>query len=291
MVAKLSYKIICIAILLITCLIVSIIFFVNKSSSKTQALPQKDYISLPIIMYHEIKTFKLGKDVITPYEFESDLNFLSLNGYNTINMTQLIEYVYNNTNLPSNPIIISFDDGYLNNYKYGYPLLKKYNMKIVLSVIGKNTDDFTRIPDNNIDYSHVTWDQLNEMLSSGYVEVQNHTYNLHSIGRRRVGCMQMSGESIDSYEKILTEDVGGLQKKLTELTGNTPNTFTYPYGQFNKNTNEVLKKLGFKATLSCKYGINKITKNKEDLYELKRICRSHGYSIEKVLKDGYKALK
>jgi hypothetical protein len=54
----------------------------------------------------------------------------------------------------------------------------------------KNTDDFTQIPDNNIDYSHVTWDQLDEMLSCGLVEVQNHTYNLHSITKNRYGCMQ-----------------------------------------------------------------------------------------------------
>jgi len=205
-----------------------------------------DPVYLPIMMYHEVKAFKAGKDVILPWEFESDLKYLSENNYTTITMNDLIDYVYNDAPLPEKPIILSFDDGYLNNYVYVLPLLKQYNMKIVLSIIGKNTDDFTNIPDDNLDYSHVTWDQLNEMLDSGCVEVQNHTYNLHKYTKSRIGCMQRSNESDADYEKILTEDIGMLQEKITSMTGYTPTTFAYPYGAFCKNTEVVLKKLGLR---------------------------------------------
>jgi len=254
-------------------------------------LLKKDPVCVPIIMYHEVKTFKLGKDVISPYEFESDLKYLSANNYTAITMTQLIDYVYKNKDLPQNPIILSFDDGYLNNYIYVLPLLKKYNTKIVFSIIGKNTDDFTRIPDKNIDYSHVTWDQLNEMIDSELVEVQNHTYNLHFYNKGRIGCAQISGESLTHYEKIMTEDIGAFQKEITAMTGETPNTFAYPYGRSSKNTDAILKGLGFKATLSCDYGVNLITKDKNELYDLKRIARSHGHSIEKLLPEAMKTLK
>ena len=260
------------------------IFQINVISSEHQ-------IILPIIMYHEVKTFGLGKDVITPYELESDLKYLKENNYTTITMAQLIDYVYNSTELPQKPIILSFDDGYLNNYIYVLPLLKKYDMKIVFSVIGKNTDDFTRIPDNNIDYSHVTWDQLNEMQSSGYVEIQNHSYNLHRVSKGRIGCIQKFGESLSHYEQIMTEDIAKYQEEITLHTGRTPNTFTYPYGNSTKNTNLILKKIGFKASLSCKYGINLISKNPEILFGLKRICRSHGHGIEKMIKGAMKTLK
>ena len=242
-------------------------------------------------MYHEIKTYKVGKDVITPYEFESDLKYLQKNKYSTLTMTQLIEYVNDDVPLPDNPIILTFDDGYLNTYLNAFPLLKEYHMKIVFSIIGKNTDDFTRIPDNNADYSHVTWNQLNEMLDSGYVEVQNHTYNLHSLNNKRVGCMQTSAESFTQYEKILTEDIGKFQEQLTMMTGDTPNTFAYPYGRFNANTDLILKNLGFQATLSCQYGINRITKEPDSLFDLKRICRAHGQSLENVLKEALKTVE
>jgi peptidoglycan/xylan/chitin deacetylase (PgdA/CDA1 family) len=148
------------------------------------------------MMYHEVKTYKTGKDVITPYEFESDLKYLQSNNYNTITMAQLIDYVDNGTELPENPIILSFDDGYLNNYVYAYPLVKKYDMKMVLSIIGKSTDDFTRIPDDDLDYSHVTWMQINEMTDSGCVEIQNHSYNLHKITKGSTGRKQKRGETL-----------------------------------------------------------------------------------------------
>jgi peptidoglycan/xylan/chitin deacetylase (PgdA/CDA1 family) len=207
-------------------------------------------------------------------------------------MSDLINYVYEDLELPENPIILSFDDGYLTTYRYVYPLLKKYDMKIVLSIVGKSTDDFSKVVDENLDYAHLTWDQLNEMKQSGYVEIQNHTYNLHKVNNGRYGCYQKKNESLSDYEAVISEDVGTLQAKIKEVTGYEPNTFTYPYGKYNDNTESIIKKLGFKATLSCTYGVNVITVNNTDaLFGLKRICRSHNQSIQKLIKGGMETLK
>ncbi len=249
-----------------------------------EAEPAEEVVYLPIIMYHEVKPYKAGRDVISPWEFESDLKYLTENGYTTVTMSDLINYVYQDIPLPEKPIILTFDDGYLNNYVYVLPLLEKYHMKMVFSIIGKNTDDFTRIPDKNLDYSHVTWSQLNEMLASGYVEVQNHSYSLYKYSSKNVGCKQMSNETDEEYEFRLTTDLEKLQEKIKQETGFTPNTVTYPYGSFSPNTDAVLKKMGFKATLSCKYRLNKITENPDCLFGLKRIARSHNHSIGKLLK-------
>jgi peptidoglycan/xylan/chitin deacetylase (PgdA/CDA1 family) len=251
---------------------------------------QPQPICVPIIMYHQVKTNKFGKDVISPYEFESDLKYLSENNYSTITMGQLIDYVYESKELPPNPIILTFDDGYLNTYKYVYPLLKQYNMKIVLSIIGGDTDNFSRAFDDNIDYAHMTWNQLNEMGQSGFVEIQNHSYNLHTC-KGRIGCKQKANESLVDYEKLMTDDIYALQEKIKLETGNTPSTFTYPYGEVSENTDLVIKKLGFKATLSCKYGVNLITKDPEKLFRLKRICRSHNQGVKKLIKEGLETLK
>ncbi len=231
-------------------------------------------VRLPIIMYHEVKTCNTGKDVILPSEFEKDLKYLLEYKFETITMKDLIDYVYDSAPLPQNPIILTFDDGYLNNYRYVFPLLKKYKMKIVFSIIGKNTDDFTNIPDDNLDYSHVTWAQLHEMVSSGYVEVQNHTYNMHKTSKR-FGCSIKPGESDPDYEKALKGDIERLQALIKLSTGAEPTAFAYPYGKYCEKTDEILKKMGFKATLSCRYGINLISMNPDDLWGLKRLCRSH----------------
>ena len=61
-------------------------------------------------------------------------------------MADLIAYVRDGTPLPEKPIILSFDDGYYNNYVYVLPLLQQYSARIVLSLLGRNTDDFTEWP-------------------------------------------------------------------------------------------------------------------------------------------------
>ena len=248
-------------------------------------------IVVPILMYHQVRNSDLGKDVISPYEFESDLKYLSKNNYTTITMAQLIDYVYYGDALPDNPIILTFDDGYLSTYQNVFPLLKKYDSKIVLSIIGKSTDDFSKVVDNHV-YAHLTWDQLKEMKDTGLVEIQNHSYNLHKISNYRYGCCQMSNEPLCDYEQLLGDDVMKLQDRTQSVLNYTPNTFTYPYGRYNNNTENILKKLGFKATLSITFGVNLVSKDSPDtLYGLKRICRSHNASLDKLLKHGFDTLK
>lgn len=276
--------------ILILALAFSSVFTVCKSAPIQNISSENACVTVPIFMYHEVKPFKTRKDVITPYEMESDLKYLKENKYTTITMTQLIDYVDGKGILPEKPIILSFDDGYLNNYVYAYPLLKKYDMKVVISIIGKNTDDFTRIPDDNVDYSHVTWDQINEMIKSGYVEIQNHTYNMHSMNGSRFGCQKNNGETLAHYEQAMTDDIKKLQDEISSNTGTTPNTFAYPYGKVSKESLPILKKLGFKATLTCNYGVNLITRDQEALYGLKRVCRVHGVPIQKALEKAMNTL-
>jgi len=248
-------------------------------------------ICVPIVMYHQVKSTSLGKDVISPYEFESDLKYLTDNNYNTITMADLIAYVYNDTLLPDNPIILSFDDGYYNTYKYVYPLLLKYNKKIVLSIVGKSVDDFSKVDNRNVDYAHLNWDQVKEMEQSGLVEIQNHSYNLHKIKNGRYGCGQKYNESYTNYEQIIAEDVLTFQTRMELMMETSPTTFTYPYGKYNDNSEAILKNLGYKATLSCSYGVNLISKDPDRLFGLKRMCRSHNHSIGKLIKEGMETLK
>ncbi|MDR3644504.1 MAG: polysaccharide deacetylase family protein [Clostridia bacterium] len=288
MVIRLHYKIAA-AVLLAALLLCAALAF---GSRHTQAIaPVDERIRLPIIMYHEIRAYNNNRMAISPYEFESDLRYLQRNGYTTITMTDLIHYVYDDMPLPEKPIILTFDDGYLNNYAYAFPLLKKYHMTAVLSVIGKNADDFTRVPDKNLDYSHATWDQLAEMARSGCFEIQNHTYNMHTITYKRYGCAKNAGESEEHYEKALTDDLMRCQQEISDNLGTVPNTFTYPYGNVSSDSLAIIKKLGFLASLSCKYGINLIDRNPDGLYCLMRISRYHDVSLSKTLSDAMKTLK
>ncbi len=279
-------------ILFIIFILLTINITMNLTVKYTISTFQQERQCVPIIMYHQVKNSNLGKDVISPYEFEEDLKYLTENGYSTITMTDLIDYVYEGTELPPKPIILTFDDGYLSTYRYVFPLLKQYNMKIVLSIIGKSVDDFSRVDDANINYSHMTWDQVKEMQESGLAEIQNHSYNLHKIKNGRYGCCQKTNEPNAEYKTFLSDDLMKLQEEIESHIGIAPNTFAYPYGRYCNNTDIILKELGFKSSLSVTYGINLISVNsKDDLFGLKRICRSHNYPMNKLMKEGLATIK
>jgi peptidoglycan/xylan/chitin deacetylase (PgdA/CDA1 family) len=262
--------------------LVLIVFIVSTQYSSANS-SKEDTIVVPILMYHDIRISELGKYAISPEEFESDLKYLKEHNYTTITMTDLIDHVYNGSPLPEKPIILSFDDGFLGTYTYAYELLKQYDMKIVLSVTGIYIDEKEVLSS----YSYLSWDQINQMAHSGYVEVQNHTYNLHTSKSERIGCMQADGESFSTYEEVLTADIQKLQDEISAATSTMPTTFTYPYGEFSENTDIILKKLGFSASLSCEYGVNYITKDTSDLFGLKRIRRSYNDNLETRLQDAY----
>jgi peptidoglycan/xylan/chitin deacetylase (PgdA/CDA1 family) len=296
MVVLLNNKAIKCISLVITVLFILSISFVMVLSVSTDVFNDtepgqitKDSIAVPIVMYHSImkSSNEMGKYVITPTEFENDLMYLKNHGYSTINMTELINFVYDNAELPPKPVIITFDDGNLNNYIYGKPLLHKYEMKAVISIIGQYTELFSKstLPTKDPNYAFVSWEQIKEISHSGYFEMQNHTYSLHSITKSRNGAKRSKGESLENYKSILTSDTVKLQNKLTEVTGITPNTFTYPFGSISIESKDILKALGFKATLSCTEGVNFINRNKSDvLFGLKRNNRPHGISSQTFFK-------
>lgn len=257
--------------------------FTDKDARDVKA----DYstsVKVPIIMYHGLinDTNLQTEYFISPDVFESDLKYIKENNYNPVFISDLISFVYESKPLPENPIVLSFDDGYYNNYCYAYPLLQKYKMKAVISIIGLYTDKFSRKDENNAAYSHITWKQLTEMTDSGLVEIQNHTYNLHELNDRR-GSSKMQDESETQYKKILTDDVTRLQKEIQHYTGKIPDTFTYPFGIFSDTEEAIIKELGFKATLGCSEGINYITPNDEScLYQLKRYLRDKNSSSSEI---------
>ena len=256
-------------------------YYLNELQANT-AITHENQIELPILMYHSMlkDPVKQSQYIVSPDLFERDLRYIRKKGYTPVFMKEVIDYVNGTGFLPEKPIVLSFDDGYYNNYYYAFPLLKKYNMKAVISIVGKLSDDFSQTPDENPSYAHLTWDDILEMHLSGCWEIQNHSYNCHSYDHRN-GVSQTTSESKESYAKFLSSDVWHLQNKIAYVTGVAPNTFTYPFGAFSENTDEVLREIGFQATLSCTEGVSVIKRGDPDcLYRLKRHLRPPGKSPE-----------
>ena len=79
--------------------------------------------------------------------------------------------------------------------------------------------------------------------------------------------------------------MGKFQNLIEEKTGYKPTSFTYPYGFISKESKQILKDMGFLATLSCNTGVNLLAGNNEDLYELKRFNRPKAINQEQFFKQ------
>ena len=188
----------------------------SRNAVQTANNARNDGIELPILMYHGIlKDTKLQGDyVISPSQFEQDLKMLREKGCHTVTVSNLTDYVYSDKPLPENPVMLTFDDGYYNNYLYAYPLLKKYECSAVISPIAYYSELYSNSDEKQgASYAHCTWQQLAEMQESGLVEVQNHSYNMHSLSGRK-GIQQ---KQVNQAERRETRRKEGLQRPLPRL--------------------------------------------------------------------------
>ena len=233
-------------------------------------------------MYHSIlkDSARQGKYVISPAVLAADLDALQAKGYTAITVSDLLAYVQDGADLPEKPVMITFDDGYYNNYIYAYPLLKQRGMKAVVSIIGSQTALFTDNGEENAYWSHLRLDRLREMQD--VFEVQNHSWNLHEYGERR-GCRRRRGEDETRYETLLREDTEQTQTLVTDAGRPAPTCYTYPFGACSKESETLLKSMGFRCTLGCEERINTVTRNPDCLFELGRFNRPAGQSTESFL--------
>ena len=242
---------------------------------------------LPILMYHGIlKDPARGGDyVISPQLLESDLAFLKSRGYTSLLPSELYEAVTKGEDLPPKPVMITFDDGYLNNYTYAFPIIKKYNVKTVISPIAYWSDFNTENPDPNPSYANMTWEQVKEMSQSGLVEFQNHSYNMHSTDKGRKGSAKASGETSDEYRRIFFNDFMKAHRAIYNATGTHPVAYAYPFGSISDESKTILKCMDYKISFSCNSGFNYLTGKEDELFGLKRFNRTPEAPVSKLLAD------
>ena len=270
--------------LILAGIVCCMVFFSGNSDTVKRVSNNEKEIKLPIIMYHGIlnDTKYQGTYVIAPSQFESDLKKIQSDSYTTVTVHDIVEYVYNNRPLPPKPIMLTFDDGYYNNYLYAYPLLKKYGCKAVISPIASCSEYFSDTDEKvSATYFHCSWQQLKEMINSGCVEVQNHSYDMHKENGR-LGLRFKKNESESEYRKLIGEDIDTAQKMFSEHLNIVPEAFVYPFGEFNSISEAVIKEKSFKCSMICAEKINIITKDKECLYKLGRFIRTDKMTSEEL---------
>lgn len=232
---------------------------------------------VPIIMYHNIVENPAQDSEISAERFEEQIKRLYDDGYKAVSMQDLLEYVETGKELPEKPICITFDDGYLSNYEIAYPILKKYDMKATIFVIGSTIGCLTNYKDTNYPITpHFTLEQAKEMIESGIVSIQSHTYDMHQwkpyedTDKPRENILKFEDETETEYMNILKQDNLKI-KEIIEQLGDELIAVAYPSGKYETLTNVVLNENGIKVTVSIEKGNNTIIKGlPQSLYALNR---------------------
>lgn len=239
------------------------------------------------LMYHQVlkDESRAGKYIITPNELESDLAYLSGNGYVSVLPSQLVKIREQGGRLPEKTVVITFDDGYETGLYYVLPLLKKYGMKAVINVVGSYTDEYSRINEEgkHLSYAYLTWNEIKTLSDSGYVEIGNHTYDMHSNNGDRNGCTRKENESDEQYRTVLYEDAARLSDKLQQVTGKRTVAFAYPFGSLSEGRAEIIGSAGISVFMTCCE--QPCSMNRNGRIVINRYNRESGRSAQQICEE------
>ena len=256
------------------------------SAGLTAALQDsREEVSLPVLMYHGLTDDpdRVDDYFILTEDFEKDLLWLQEHGYTAVSFQQLADYAEKGSRLPEKPVLLTFDDGYYNNYEKAFPLLQEYNAKAVINLIGSESDLYSNQIYRPESGGNVTWGEAANMADSGLVEIGNHTYDLHNdTGTGRKGADRLPGESYEDYRTALLDDLGRNQQRIAEATGEPAIVFAWPYGAWptDGSADPILKELGFKGSLTSYQIMNIIRKeDPNSLFGLKRFLRTPDFVL------------
>jgi len=259
--------------------------------NKVVELVEIEGVEVPVLMYHHIaETVESGNTlVVTPEKFKADMKYLKEQGYSTIGLNDLYMYLNGEIELPEKPIIITFDDGYKSNYEYAYPIAKELDMKYVISVVGWSMGRETFIDSDKPIIPHFSLEEAKEMVQSGHIEIQNHTFDLHNPEGLSYGYSLKTGRGVKPYEledecnykMRLKEDLLKLNSLLEEV-GIKALFITYPYGAYIDITEEVVQDIGFVGSITTEEGI-RVYKNLEDLYKIPRLNITEELTLEEII--------
>jgi len=228
---------------------------------------------VPILMYHKVNPDPAtgGQGLrVHPLEFETQMAYLYCSGYKSISLANLADHSDRGMPLPPRPVIITFDDGYQDNFTYAYPILKKYQMTATIFVVAGTVGDI-----NQFDFGEGT-QPLNKMADL-------HQLKEMARGGITIGCHTMTHPHLAGLKKEEARHEITESKKQLETLLNTPvEFFCYPYGSYDRDTLNMVRESGFRAAVTTQRGLGRYP---EEAFALKRIRVRGDYSLVRFLQE------
>lgn len=199
---------------------------------------------VPVVMYHSIAQYAASPlNNVRPDSFERQMAFLKNKGYNVISVADYIQGMKAHKNFDHRTVVITFDDGFEDNFLDAYPILKKYGFPATIFMPSDHVGIAERL----------SWDQLKEMTAHG-ITIGSHTrFHVYLPGLAK--------------ERLLDEIVAS-KKILEQNIGRPVDFIAYPSGGFTDEAKSIVQQAGYAAAFTTNRGGDR--KN-QDIFAIKRI--------------------
>ena len=204
---------------------------VDELKSFDESTLVNDNRGVPVLYYHSVRESADNEVTITPEMLKTQLKYIKDEGYVTLTLSELKGYLLNNSPIPNKSIVLTFDDGYMDNYYSAFPILKDFNMVATIFCITSNLDGSY----------YLSKDAITEMSNYG-IDIQSHTVHHPHLDKM-------------TYDEQLSE-LKDSKKTLESITGKKVDSIAYPFGDFNDDSIKAAKDAGYTLGFTTKRGLS-----------------------------------
>lgn len=251
--------------------------------------------AVPALMYHHVCP-QPGLVTVSPETFEEHMAYLARKKYHALAADEFLEFLQGARRLTGRNVLITFDDGYLDNYVYAWPILKRYGLKAIIFTItglmgagaaraylsaGKvlpATPDHrackAAVAEGRTDDVMLRWSEIEAMETSGAVEIHSHTHShvrwdqLHADKNQRLAAVET--------------DLAASRAALKAHLGKESQHLCWPWGYFEPEYQTIAAKLGFQAQYATARGVNVAGSDPQSVARLVMKDRPAGWFATRV---------
>ncbi|KNH04851.1 Polysaccharide deacetylase [Candidatus Burkholderia brachyanthoides] len=233
--------------------------------------------ALPVLMYHHVSTSP-GMITVTPQHFAEQMAYLASTGYRTIGAAQLAAFLEGD-NVPEKSLLITFDDGYLDNWVHAHPVLQRHGFTALCFLVSSwpgagdarpNASNATAnmlpplldhhageraIEAGRTDDVVLRWSEIEAMRAAGTFEFHSHTHT-------HVRWDQVT-QSRDQKRDGLRDDLSAARATLSARLGEVSDHLCWPQGYYDDAYREVALGAGFRHFYTCHVGTNTNTRTRD----------------------------
>ncbi len=199
----------------------------------------KDDRHIKILMYHQIVEKqicgKVNEYSVCIDDFRNQLKILELLNFTPITFLDYKLYLEDKLTLPKKPIILTFDDGYLDTFEHAIPILLEFDMRAVIFVMG------------NRNLTRANWDEDEE--TGGELMTNDQILTASSLGFE-IGAHSMNHKVLTELSEIeLRDEIMDSMRSIESILGKRIHSFAYPYGCTDERVSRLIRECGF--TFGC----------------------------------------